>query len=948
MPDDYFAVDKEGSVETNKISKANLFEGYLETPDLEESYPTKTWARRGGQWSEIFPDYYLVEANKDGKLYARKDGQWVVIGEDGLNGDMYAFIYDQRGQRTDIFDLIQKISVQPNLVGKTFINGGTKLIGNFLNSEFIFKEGLQNFLYIDAPEELKILEKVKIFKSKNDIFANKAFTFGSYQNTNINDRTKTLKSVFCIPIENGQVLKLKNIGADDIKINFVETDQTNKFINDLTVSIDGQNTKSTIFSDEASVTFLNTGYLGVEFSFGKIQDNGEFIISDTMAEDWSISYDRYKMPLLGSLENDISVTEIEVLKESSPDLPVEIDLLQNKIITHLKTVPLPYSEWTFENSANGYVIAYAKLPENTTQVYIPGYETVKEVDLLKNISQCAIKVVEGESYIYIVTQDTNMYNEDFSLDVRYQKEEEISIQPFTIEDGSYQIIAQSFYADSTNFGSIIISQNAVIDYFLRNSGGEISGNLEISGDLQVNSKILAKTIKDLESENKIELNDKISIQSPENNIELKAQNILVESALNTNIKTKNLIIESEARPIINEQEILIEKDFVVDENNFNQKDWTPQVKTSENFSNRKNIVNEEYLNKFFVTRNGQNLIDNGYDNEITNYKISSIQGRDISIEENLKFLNENSNRVLILDNDKKVVSSDITTEELKTLSGIDTSKSLQSQLDAIPKYNYLSGKTIIVYDENIAEKLPPDVTLETATQEQIDKTILDYAKEQLDLGNLFEITYVPKQWDAIALRLERYSLEIFKDALFFFDENSKWTFLYYLSTTINRADGTQAGIVEANPNGNSDIVWQNGVGTVVHSVSADKWTNKRKFEINGFLSGSTEIDGSKDLLIELNYNYQDLSNGIDLNTLNSSLYIGLYKTSTKEISASILNSPTTELFTLEVIDNGLSLKQELNEIASNKKWNRVFYNQIWSEWTEFQISGITEIRGRLY
>ncbi len=108
MPDDYLALDKEGSTETNKIRKRDFLQGYLQEPDLEQAYPTKAWARRGGTWIEIFPDEYVLEANIDGRIYARSDGDWVVIGEDGLSGDMYAVRYDQRNHGTDIFDIVQK------------------------------------------------------------------------------------------------------------------------------------------------------------------------------------------------------------------------------------------------------------------------------------------------------------------------------------------------------------------------------------------------------------------------------------------------------------------------------------------------------------------------------------------------------------------------------------------------------------------------------------------------------------------------------------------------------------------------------------------------------------------------------------------------------------------------------------------------------------------------
>lgn len=103
MPEDYLAIDKEGEVETQKISKKDFLKGYLQNPELEQQYPDSTWARRNKSWVEIFPDKYITKNPKDGKKYVRQNDDWVPI-KGGALGRFY-IDYDINGELTLFEDI---------------------------------------------------------------------------------------------------------------------------------------------------------------------------------------------------------------------------------------------------------------------------------------------------------------------------------------------------------------------------------------------------------------------------------------------------------------------------------------------------------------------------------------------------------------------------------------------------------------------------------------------------------------------------------------------------------------------------------------------------------------------------------------------------------------------------------------------------------------------------
>ena len=968
MPDDYLALDKEGSTETNKIRKKDFLQGYLQEPDLEQAYPTKAWARRGGTWIEIFPDEYVLEANVDGRIYARSDGDWVVIGEDGLSGDMYAARYDQRSHGTDIFDIIQKQLKHPNWLGQTLVNGESLMVGNFLNGELVFNEAVQTVHYTDMPGSNRLLNSVEVYLSKNDVFANKSFAYGNYSKKAIDGETPigerkmdVLHSVFCVPVLTGKTLKIKNLSDQAVKIKFIETDQTNGYIQDLNVTAAGNEKSEIQFYGEQEITFTKNCCVGFEISFGEIEENGDFLASDTMPFDWKIAYDRYKLPLLASLDNEIIIKEITVAKYSNLEQPVQLDLLKGTFQSFLDQFVIPYESWTFENNADGYIIAKAELPiQNINEVFIEDYPVTESISLLDGLSH-SIKEEEGKKYIYIVTNYSNSEAKNFSLQCFYTEEAKGDFDAISIPDGSYQIVVKSIYDNGSSYGQLIFRQNAFLDYFLRKSGGEISGNLSVIGDITGKSNLNIDHIKSLNKSNTIDLNSGIQLHSS-SAFGVGATEVNINSGSSVNIEGQdlnvtgdNLKIQSTTRPTINDDDILVENDFVVGGNNTPAgKNWTPQVKTND-YGDSKNIVNEEYLNNYFPPRDGQKLLDNNEDNLIKNYQMQNIKGTNFSISEQLILLDEEPSYAAIINENRKLISSEITTKELNTLAGINTDRTIQNQLDAIPKYKYLDGQTVIITDEELLTYLG-GITIEDATQEQIDSAMVSFGKDKLNNGSLFEEGYNPAQWDAIGLRLERSEKEIFKDAMYYYDTTDRWIFLYFLSTTVSRADGTIAGIVE----NSSDITWANGLGTVKHSQTADrltpgrningtkfdgsadittaKWGTARTIGVTGELSGSASIDGSKNVNIDVSYVMHEIPQNTDLNIYKSESQVGFYKCLSDATAKTLKNSPTTYAFGLEVMSIGAGVRQELTTYRTiqPKKWFRTYYtyNQAWSKWFE--------------
>lgn len=180
-----------------------------------------------------------------------------------------------------------------------------------------------------------------------------------------------------------------------------------------------------------------------------------------------------------------------------------------------------------------------------------------------------------------------------------------------------------------------------------------------------------------------------------------------------------------------------------------------------------------------------------------------------------------SDRVLVSDELGKVSVSSVTKETLEGMSGrIDT---LSGQVDNIPKYNYLTGIEATTEDSNIGN------------QKNIDTVVKPIIQAAHTSAN---------KWDAVVANITFTPSDIEKDAVYYYN-GSDWVFLYYVSTGINRANGTTAGIVE----NSDDITFVDGQGTV----------NQAGKVKNALTVGGKTFDGSAPITIE----------ATDLNALTS-------------------------------------------------------------------------------
>lgn len=146
-----------------------------------------------------------------------------------------------------------------------------------------------------------------------------------------------------------------------------------------------------------------------------------------------------------------------------------------------------------------------------------------------------------------------------------------------------------------------------------------------------------------------------------------------------------------------------------------------------------------------------------------------------------------ANKALISNGEGKVAASTVTATELSYLSGV--TGGIQAQLDNIPKYNYLAGLTASM-------EADPDTVEQTAI-DAVVKPIITGAYES------------PNKWDAVVVNITFTPDDVEKDEVYYYN-GADWTYLMTVSTGIQRANGTTAGIVE----NSADVTFVDGQATV--------------------------------------------------------------------------------------------------------------------------------------
>lgn len=295
----------------------------------------------------------------------------------------------------------------------------------------------------------------------------------------------------------------------------------------------------------------------------------------------------------------------------------------------------------------------------------------------------------------------------------------------------------------------------------------------------------------------------------------------------------------------------------------------------------------------------------------------------------------NKNLAVVTDSVGNIVTTDVTTSEIQSLKNIKGN--IQSQIDNIPKYNYLSGLSIDI----TGAEWPAQSVMDTAAKAKITATYPS-----------------PKMWDAVTVAVTLLPSDKRRDLLYYYTDGSLgsaagWYYLYDLSTSINRANGTTAGIVEDSTNG--DVTFADGSPTVHHSKTADKlstartingtafdgsanittakWGTTRTLNASGVMTGSTSIDGSNNINLNLTYNYIPLPENSDLNDYKT---FGHYDVELVNIARTFVNCPTEQAFGLEIISTGAGIAQIITTYSPeiSKRYYRVYYdyNSSWSPW----------------
>lgn len=170
-----------------------------------------------------------------------------------------------------------------------------------------------------------------------------------------------------------------------------------------------------------------------------------------------------------------------------------------------------------------------------------------------------------------------------------------------------------------------------------------------------------------------------------------------------------------------------------------------------------------------------------------------------------------ANKALISNGEGKVAASTVTATELSYLSGV--TGGIQAQLDNIPKYVYLDGIAISIADES--EQTAITAAAQAALAEEYPEAV---------------------KWNAVTVNVTFTPSDVEIDELFYFDGTS-WKYLNKISTGIQRANGTTAGIVE----NSADVTFVDGQATVVQAGKVK----------NALTIGGSTFDGSAAVEIDL-------------------------------------------------------------------------------------------------
>lgn len=170
-----------------------------------------------------------------------------------------------------------------------------------------------------------------------------------------------------------------------------------------------------------------------------------------------------------------------------------------------------------------------------------------------------------------------------------------------------------------------------------------------------------------------------------------------------------------------------------------------------------------------------------------------------------------ANKALISDGDGHVAASAVSATELGYLAGV--TGGIQAQLDNIPKYTYLNAIEISIADQS--EQPAITEAAKTALADEYPEAV---------------------KWNAVTVNVTFTPSDVEIDELFYFN-GTDWVFLNKVSTGVQRANGTTAGIVE----NSADVTFVDGQATVVQAGKVK----------NALTIGGQTFDGSTAVEIDL-------------------------------------------------------------------------------------------------
>ena len=851
---DFLAVDIQNSSETQKIKKTDLLYDYVKDAPSDISTKNWTWARRNKSWYRIYPDEYIFEAPFDGKIYVRINGKWASV--EGVNGDMLKSIYDTHGRLTDIFDYTDNaVGIQDNatesLLGAPIIRRGETIEKDFsIKSKllsFLIDGETNQILYnsilpksFENKSSLSGINSFNLIVSGKDLFKYKDVSLGSYFNKEL---TNTLYSLKPTKVNSGEKYTIKN-GLENTFYRFVSTNRLNE--------PDGIFITSFMPIGADVIIPDNVDYIGIECRYG-------------LNVDGSIVYQELEKPLNSYIINTIipfndqynsyEITCNKTLYAIDNLVYDYIDLINKKEVHQIEKEEITYSdEWKVSKIGANY--------RNNT---IP-FELQKNEETYWNVSSTiygdcdALNVKTMDSFAISDEESICFYGGKIYIRLSYDR---LSLTP-GLEDERYLAGLQGFLQENT------------FNVIYENFEEKIETSIEIETIQNFDSITNFNCFYSF-SFNEETYYEKCFLEIKFDNV---VNNLIRKAGDNVygrlvffgeNNLVVNSILGSDGNGSIggplflnnnNDEKVYVNgNNPILDLRDFSDRlNWEPKGKTIEDKeANDKRLVNAEYIHRDYAPLNSPNLtgiptapkaqqigsnqiatgefIEENYYNKTQtddNYihTIDGVARGALVLDEILP--KDNSNKKLIPNIEfieNYYYDSDETNAKFATLDSLifigtpttptpdETLPSqianvnfvnnkysiLKNEINYIPKYKYLTG-----ISTNIT-----DASGQWPEQSLIDEKIIPIITEKYPN---------PELWNAVTVAVILLPSDKKRDLLYYYTDGSLgieagWYYLYDLSTTINRANGDTAGIVESSKNG--DITFIDGDPVVNHAAKAD-------------------------------------------------------------------------------------------------------------------------------